>query len=268
MAANQRVEQQQRVQEQQIADLQVRMGIGGLSVLFSTAAGGNCSLPGYAARLASSHTTPPCHAGLQAGLQQRIAERRKKAGRWLSSDTAAQQQQARQQQQQQPPDQQQPDQAASGPDLGAYARGGLQRKVSRFAEYTNALLRSQADRGAGISWGRQEPISSSGWEEELGVRRVQRGSQTSSQQASAAPFGRASLPPQQSAAPNWQQLQDEEQQLQQWEWEEQQRQMFAAQKQQPQQQPQQWEQSPAVQPAVQPGTGWRPPPADDAQLDW
>jgi hypothetical protein len=149
---------------------------------------------------------------MQAGMQRRIAERQKRAGRWLGGAGASQQ---RRQPPQQPPQagfqrgqwqqaagnwseqqqpssgipqqQQQPDApAAPGPDLGAFASGGLQRKVSRFAELANALRRSQQDRGAGLSWGRQQggcggiraerqsaAASGGGWEQQLNVRRVE-----------------------------------------------------------------------------------------------
>lgn len=105
-AANQEVERQQRVREQQFADVQARM-------------------------------------------QQRIAERRRKAGRWMGSETGGPGfQAAAQQQQEQPPP------AAAMPNLGLLARSGLQRKVAQFAEVTNFLRRSQDARGVGFSWGR------------------------------------------------------------------------------------------------------------------
>jgi hypothetical protein len=159
-------------------------------------------------------------------MERRIAERRRRSGRWLNADPAPRQAPVQQQTQQtvrpwwlgeqlqpleqspQPQQQlqvpplqrergwQQMEEPAGSPPLGAFARGGMQRKISRFAETVNSLRRAQQERGAIVSWGRQEgsveaptvahPSSlppqqaSASWEEQLGVTRVQRGATISS----------------------------------------------------------------------------------------
>lgn len=129
-------------------------------------------------------------------MERRIAERRRRSGRWLNADPAPRQATAPYQQAvppsaqpQQPQDGQMQD-PAGGRVLGAFARGGLQRKISRFAETVNSLRRAQQERGASLSWGRpdasveapaaaqpgspQPQQAPAGWEQQLGVTRVRR----------------------------------------------------------------------------------------------
>lgn len=241
-------------------------------------------------------------------MQRRIAERRRNAGRWMGSSASGSTLQPAlpSQEQSQPPPPQGP--APAGPDLGGFIRGGLQRKVARFAEMANSLRREQDARGAGgASWGRQEqlgaaaaPASSAGtpapassnWEQALNVTRVQR------------PRGgqQAGWPGSDAAAPQPVQRQQGQQGQQRWEQEErlQPPQQCGGQQgqglQQPgrlggQQQPEKWEgqqtqvEQSQPQPKPQPwGQGsWqqqvpmgpasgaqRPPvpPVDDGGLDW
>ncbi|KAI7841998.1 hypothetical protein COHA_004341 [Chlorella ohadii] len=124
-------------------------------------------------------------AAQQAELQRRINERARKSRRWISNAPTTPAPRQQQQQQQQAGGALDQPSGGSGADLlGSFARGGLQRKVSRFAELTNQLLRSQEDRGAGVSWGRRQESASAAeardwqtWEEaerQLNVRRVRR----------------------------------------------------------------------------------------------
>ena len=363
-AANQEVEQRQQAQDQQLADMRARAAACAAAAACLCASAGvplvcAASTCGCTVSIASPHVLPQrfaaahvnggdpraclaCVAGwqmacvrqthaflrctLQARMEQRVAERRKRSGRWLGGDAglggagahaahqlgqgveqqqargqrqppewqAAQQQQpsppgwqgAEQQQQQQwrqpgwPPAEQQagwqaeqpaagPE--AGGPDLGVFARGGLQRKVARFAEAVNSLRRSQQERGAGVSWGREQAGGGAGaeasrpagpqpgpagWEQELGVTRVRRRRGSAAGGPVAADgVGAASqpLPPQ-----GWQQQQ---QQQQRWVEEQEQR-------------PGQQRQDPAV-PRDPPGKACAagaalpvPAPQDEDGLDW
>ncbi|KAL4423885.1 hypothetical protein ABPG75_001186 [Micractinium tetrahymenae] len=217
VAASQEVEQQLQAREQQLAEVQASAANWFVLLAF-------------------------------ASLEQRIAQRRRQAGRWMGAS-------------------------------------GLQRKVARFGELVNSLRRNQEMRGAGASWGRSDdqlrgaayPGSAggasasssstasgvSGWEQALNVTRVQRRGgaprtratplEEQQAQAQAQQQQQAQLGPT-PAQVAWQQGQG---------WEPGSSEPSAGQQQQPQQQAV-WQ---AGLPSSGPGYGARPN-ADDGGLDW
>ena len=130
-------------------------------------------------------------------MQQRVATRRRQSGRWMGEAAASASGQ--------PPRKQRQlgylaAGQADGADLELFARGGLERKVARFAETLNSLRHLQQQHGADVRWGLQDfgqkadgggqpsdrrpsgdtqpdngqAHGAGSWEHELGVTRVRR----------------------------------------------------------------------------------------------